>query len=797
MRSEKEYREQIRQLEAQIKDLSNQLALRKDDLPPPLHFYHTIFDEAPFGCAINEIIYDEKNHPIDFKILDFNQAFEHAAKVENKKLKGQKASQCLTQMDEKWFAKFALVVQSGKRKHYTEFSLDGEKFFDIEIHSPQQKIFILSLVSEQKKLRPIMGPVRFYERLMDHLHEGIWVTNEDDVIFFTNSGITLNTGSQKDSLLGKNIHDFQKKNLGDFLKDYLAAKRTLEPRQYETHLQTLSGDDAFLAGWLVPLIKNHRFDGMICTTRNITEEKQSRQRVWESEEKLRNIIEHSSNVFYSHTPDNLLTYVSPQMENLLGYTSEEAKINWTILTSDNPINKKGIESTIKAIKTGQVQQPYELELMHKNGKRVWVEVREAPVVTNGITTSIVGALIDITEQKEIAQQLTENQRGLRNLIDESPIPIAINSLGGDIEYLNQEFVNTFGYTNDEIPHVEDWFKIAYPDSTYRQHIKTRWFEEVKRSQQDGHKRTPFEARITCKDGTPLFVQIVWSEIGEKLVLIFHNLTEHKELEDKIMQKNDELQNAMNELQKANQELQIATQKARESDQLKSAFLANMSHEIRTPMNSIIGFSSLLAQPAISEEKRMQYTEFIQKSGTHLLRIIDDIIDIAKIESNQLKIEKSYFSVVPFLQNTLDYHLQSALLSFKPHLKLLLHHELVTKPIIIFTDPIRLKQVFDNLLTNSIKNTDDGQIEFGVHQLDEHEITFFVSDTGVGIPEKYKQSIFKRFTQIESQTVKHGTGLGLSIIQGITNLLDGKIWFDSKENIGTTFYVQFPILPKEH
>lgn len=241
---------------------------------------------------------------------------------------------------------------------------------------------------------------------------------------------------------------------------------------------------------------------MICTTRNITEEKQSRQRVRESEEKLRNIIEHSSNVFYSHTPDNLLTYVSPQMENLLGYTSEEAKINWTILTSDNPINKKGIESTIKAIETGQVQQPYELELVHKNGKCVWVEVREAPVVTNGITTSIVGALIDITEQKEIAQQLTENQRGLRNLIDESPIPIAINSLEGNIEYLNQEFVNTFGYTNDEIPHVEDWFKIAYPDSTYRQHIKKRWFEEVKRSQQDSHKR-PFEARITCKDGTPL------------------------------------------------------------------------------------------------------------------------------------------------------------------------------------------------------------------------------------------------------------------------------------------------------
>jgi signal transduction histidine kinase len=204
----------------------------------------------------------------------------------------------------------------------------------------------------------------------------------------------------------------------------------------------------------------------------------------------------------------------------------------------------------------------------------------------------------------------------------------------------------------------------------------------------------------------------------------------------------------------------------------------------------------LAQPNVSYEKQKHYTNFIQKAGKHLLRIIDDIIDIAKIESNQLKIEMSYFSVAPFLQNTYDYHRQSSLLQTKPQLKLKLNYQKADQPVIMFTDPIRLKQVFDNLLTNSIKNTNEGYIEMGVHALNENSITFYVADTGIGIPEKFKQSIFKRFTQVESKTLKPGTGLGLSIIKGITNLLEGEIWFESTENKGTTFYVKFPILPKE-
>lgn len=796
-----------KQHESSIDLLKNQNRnLREKDQTQPFTqqgdtiLYQAIIDEMPSGFCLGQIVYNENGAPCNFVILLVNKAFEKQTALKREQTIGHEASSLFPKINPVWFNRFDQVATSRDVRVFDQFSFDQKHYFDIQAYSPikgQVAIIMSNVGNESNPILRHKGPKEFYERVMEHLHEGIWVTNKRDLIYFTNSGMTYNTGSTREEILGKNILiDFPKENLGTFPDHYQNAKSNLAPLEYEVNSKTLGGKEVVLAGWLVPLIKNQKFDGMICTIRDISGEKKARQLIRESKEKLRNIIEHSTNVFYSHTTDHLLTYLSPQIENLLGYTTEEAKVNWTDLTSDNPINKTGLKIATKAIATGQVQQAYELELVHKNGDLVWVEVHEAPVVESGKTTSIVGALTDITRKRKIALQLMENQRGMRDLIDESPIPIAINSKNGEIEYLNYEFTRTFGYSVKDIPRVEDWFQVAHPDKDYREKIQKIWVEDVDKRSEGKAPRTPFEANITCKDGSVIFVQINWSYISDKLVLIFHNLTEHKILEDQILQKNDELQNALNELQKTNDELQKATQKAQESDQLKSAFLANMSHEIRTPMNSIIGFSGLLAQPNTNDTKRQRYTEFIQKSGTHLLRIIDDIIDIAKIESNQLKIEKSYFSIVPFLENTYDYHRQSSLIQANRNIKLVLKHNFVETPVIIFTDPIRIKQVFDNLLTNSIKNTVKGFIEFGIHAVDEKYITFYVADTGVGIPEKFKESIFKRFTQVESRTLKPGTGLGLSIIKGITNLLNGEIWFDSKENVGTTFYVKLPIQPIE-
>ncbi|MCJ7616191.1 MAG: PAS domain S-box protein, partial [Desulfobacterales bacterium] len=150
---------------------------------------------------------------------------------------------------------------------------------------------------------------------------------------------------------------------------------------------------------------------------DITEQKRAEEALRKSEGKLRNIVENSTNLFYSHTTDHMLTYLSPQVHDILGYKPEEAMVIWTELASDNPINKEGFQRTEKAIKTGKTQAPYELELVHKSGKIVWAEIREAPIVENGKTISIVGVLTDITERKRTDNETKESEEKYRTLIE--------------------------------------------------------------------------------------------------------------------------------------------------------------------------------------------------------------------------------------------------------------------------------------------------------------------------------------------------------------------------------------------
>jgi len=151
--------------------------------------------------------------------------------------------------------------------------------------------------------------------------------------------------------------------------------------------------------------------------------KQAEQILKANEIKLRNIIEHSSNLFYSHTPDHIITYLSPQTKEFFDCEPEEAKIRWTEFLTENPNNKIGLISTAKAIKTGKVQPSYELELVGKKGRKLWVEVDEAPLVEGGQTVAIVGALTDITERKNAERALRKSELRYRRLFEDSPVPL--------------------------------------------------------------------------------------------------------------------------------------------------------------------------------------------------------------------------------------------------------------------------------------------------------------------------------------------------------------------------------------
>ncbi|MGQ8337244.1 PAS domain S-box protein [Sunxiuqinia sp. A32] len=756
--------------------------------------------EMTAGYAYHKMIYDETGQPIDYIFLDVNAAFEKLTGLKKTKIKGKSVREVLPGVEDYWIKKYGDVAKTGLPLEYENYSAEIGKYFLVNAFSSKKGYFSVTFVDStashitEDKFKKNKN---FFKDLIETVKEGVWVSDKNDIIHYVNTGMTAITGAAKSEMMGKSVlKDFSEETIKEFKEFYIKAKEELKPIEYEAKVKTLSNRYTYQSGWLIPITRSGKFDGMICSILDITEQKENREIIKKREEQLSNIIDHSTNAFYSHTPDHVITYFSPQIEKIIGYKPEEALVKWTSLASDNPINEKGLLLTNKAIETGEVQEPYEVELIHKNGALVRVEVREAPVVKEGKTVAIVGSLTDITERTRIADELKISQEGLRNLVDNSPVAIAINDQHGKIEYLNKEFVRAFGYTTDDIKHVEDWWLLAYPDPGYRQEVTKRWKEELKKVSIEDYSQKPFEVTITCKNNQRKFVQIQWSQIGDDLLLILNNLTEQKILQTQLVESNLELKATLSKLRKANTELKLAKQKAEESDHLKSAFLANMSHEIRTPMNSIIGFSSLLTDQDLTESKRERFSDLIQVAGQHLLRIIDDIIDISKIESNQLKIEKVKINVFSFLEEVYNYHDESKLRNKNPELKFNLIQDIIYKNIHMLSDQIRLKQLFDNLITNAFKNTIEGKVEFGIKEVDEanHKIIFFVKDTGVGIPKKYCDLIFNRFLQVENQLPKHGTGLGLSITKGIIDLLDGKIWFKTKEQIGTTFYFEFSYDP---
>ena len=259
---------------------------------------------------------------------------------------------------------------------------------------------------------------------------------------------------------------------------------------------------------------------------------------------------------------------------------------------------------------------------------------------------------------------------------------------------------------------------------------------------------------------------------------------------------NELMKSNVQIQRINDELMAAKQKAEESDRLKSAFLANMSHEIRTPMNAIIGFTEILQKPDLPAEKKERYGRLIKQRSRDLLRIIEDVLDISKIEVGQMKVIQSEVNLSLLLNEIFEYYKLKVEKNDKTPdltLKVSLAYEL--RNVRLKTDSVRLKQIINNLLDNAFKFTTKGLIEFGCEPAsDPRKILFFVKDTGIGIPREKQKLVFDPFRQAEDLILTRqygGVGLGLSIVKGVVELMNGEIWLESERNKGTKFFFTLP------
>jgi two-component system CheB/CheR fusion protein len=411
--------------------------------------------------------------------------------------------------------------------------------------------------------------------------------------------------------------------------------------------------------------------------------------------------------------------------------------------------------------------------VNKNQKKFYFDVKFVPEkAENGNVTYVFATARDITELKTKEKALFESQWHLKQAQRIAGIGSWEWNLKYDNVILSDELYRIFGLEPRLTPIKFDEIKqFISPD-------KFRLIQQIQANTPSDLSKFETEINIRKTDGQVKHCVIC----GEPILDINGKIKKiHGTLQDiterKLMEK----------------ELKNAKIKAEESDKLKSAFLANMSHEIRTPLNGILGFSELLKKQDLPVEKRQFYTDIICSNGKQLLKIISDIIDISKIQSGQIVIEKTNCSINPILFDLEAIFQAEIKTKEKTQTKLILETDPLYENLTLLSDEIRLKQILFNLLSNAVKFTNKGYIRFG-YEIKGTEIEFFVKDTGIGIRKEFQKHVFERFRQ-ENETDSReygGTGLGLSICKSLVELMGGRIWLNSVENCGSEFRFSLPL-----
>lgn len=387
----------------------------------------------------------------------------------------------------------------------------------------------------------------------------------------------------------------------------------------------------------------------------------------------------------------------------------------------------------------------------------------------------------LTSRKLLAekaqQDLAESEKRFRLLIENAPIAFSIfKGKVGIIKMLNRTFVDTFGYQPSELHDVEDWWRVAYPNPVYREQVQKKWFERLEKAKQSHQVLEPMEAMVRCRDGSERYIRFHAILIGTLNLVAYIDLTEQKKNEVALLS---------------------AKEVAEQATKAKSLFLANMSHEIRTPMNGILGLAVLLEKTELNERQR-DYLAKIYSSGEFLLGLLNDILDLSKVEAGKLELDKQPFTIGQLLEP-----LRALVLSVTQHKPIeVLFYVAPDVPRVLMGDLLRIGQILTNLLGNAIKFSAKGEVEIGIAKQaqpnGELKLHFWVRDTGIGMTEEQLDRIFDAFSQADATTSRRfgGTGLGLTICKHLIELMNGEIKVNSQLNQGSRFDVFIKLVEGE-
>jgi PAS domain S-box-containing protein len=529
----------------------------------------------------------------------------------------------------------------------------------------------------------------------------------------------------------------------------------------------------------------------IVVSKEVAERKRAEKALRDSEEFSSTLLRGAPYPMFVTNADTSIRYLNPALEELTGFYLSEmvgkrAPYPWWPEENHKKISLDFEEAMQKGTKGRE-------ELFQKkNGERFWVQINATPVIIDGEYKYYLANWVDITERKRMEEEI----RKFKTISDRAGYGTAIASLEGEFIYVNGSYAQMHGYTPDEL--IGKHYSFLYTKEALK-HLErfrsklmqkgTYFAEELWRKRKDGTVFPTLTTAGVIKDdnGKPLYISATAIDI-----------TERKQWERELQEKNEQLDTQNEELQSQGEELmaqgQELVEKSRElevASNAKSEFLAHMSHELRTPLNVIIGFSELMLDGVTGEanEEQKQCLRDILGSGHHLLGLINDILDLSKIESGKMELKMRNFALPGLIESLRD-EMMPLIAKKKQSLEAYIEKGLP----LVCADKAKIRQVLINLLSNSTKFTPDGG-RLRVEAVREDSwCRVSVIDNGIGIKKEDQEMLFKPFSQLDSPLPREtgGTGLGLAIARQIVEKHGGRIWVESEYGKSSRFSFTLPL-----
>jgi len=732
-------------------------AMRKSELK-----FRNYIDYAPHGV----FVFDEMGN-----YVEVNTAASTITGYSKDELLSMKLSELIPEESMEIAARhFEKVVRDGfgtgefpfikKDRSIGYWSVDAVKLSDQRFLG-----FVVDITKRKQSEEALRESKAKYQEIFESTGTATFIGDENGIILMANKECYSTTGYTATEIIGQKWDQyFAPESLQEIMKNHHLRRQNpdLAPKKHEVKLFNKQGEkrDVILNISMIFGTKQS-----IVSILDITERKRAEEALLQSELNFHRSISESPIGIRIVSVDGDTVYANKAFLDMYEFNSLEEFKNTPAINRYLSESYAQHQKRKEKRKNGHDIFDYEISIIRKNAEIRHIKVSRKEVLWNGMKHFQVINL-NITEQRNAEEEL----RKLSRAVEQSPNAECITDTEGIIEYVNPITIELTGYTQEEL--------LGQKSSIFSSGEKPKEeYAELWQTIKSGNVWKG-ELHNKKKNGELYWEYATISPIFDDLGSITHYLG----IKEDITAKKQLLD-----------ELIAAKEKAEESERLKSAFLANMSHEIRTPMNGILGFAGLLKEPNLSGDEMQEYIEIIEKSGVRMLNIIDQIVDISKIEAGLMEVHIGDTNIneqIEYIYKFFKAEVESK------GMKLTYSVSFPEKELIISTDKEKIYAILINLVKNAIKYSFDGSIEFGYSNLVINNRTFlqfFVKDTGIGIPKERQEAVFERFIQadIGDKRAYQGAGLGLSISKAYVKMLGGKIWVESTEGHGSVFYFTIP------